>query len=94
MSLEVEIYMNQFKGFFEKNPDQLKTLIGNINPEMFYDKIREIAEKNNAEEKPIEPTRNQVLDVLVEMNGGKAISEKKLKKLPFMEHSMGLICLN
>lgn len=94
MSLDVEIYMNQFKGFFEKNPEQLKILIGNINPEMFYNKIRETAEKNIAEERPVEPTRNQVLDILVEMNGGKPVSEKKLKKLPFMEHSMGLICLN
>ena len=34
-NLDIEIYMTNFKGFFDKNPDQLKQLIGNIDPEKF-----------------------------------------------------------
>jgi hypothetical protein len=94
MSLEVEIYMNQFKGFFEKNPEQLKTLIGDVDPEKFYSKIKDLAQKNLLDEKPIEPTRKQIIDILVEINKGVAVDEKKLMNLPFMKHHMGLICLN
>jgi hypothetical protein len=94
MSLEIEIYMSQFKGFFNKNPDQLKILIGDVEPESFYVKIRETVEKNVTEEKSVEPTRKQILEILVEINSGVPVDEKKLMKLPFMEHRMGLICLN
>ena len=94
MSLEIEIYMSQFKGFFSKNPDQLKILIGDVEPESFYVKIRETVEKNVTEEKSVDPTRKQILEILVEINSGVPVDEKKLMKLPFMEHRMGLICLN
>ena len=94
MSLEIEIYMSQFKGFFSKNPDQLKILIGDVEPESFYVKIRETVEKNVTEEKSVEPTRKQILEILVEINSGVPVDEKKLMKLPFMEHRRGLICLN
>ena len=94
MSLEIEIYMSQFKGFFTKNPDQLRILIGDVEPESFYVKIRETVEKNVTEEKSVEPTRKQILEILVEINSGVPVDEKKLMKLPFMEHRMGLICLN
>jgi hypothetical protein len=91
-NLDIEIYMTNFKGFFDKNPDQLKQLIGNIDPEKFYDGIREIVEENSKEnEKPLEPTRKQIIGLLVDLN----INTKNVKKvLPYMEHHMGLICLN
>jgi hypothetical protein len=91
-NLDIEIYMTNFKGFFDKNPDQLKQLIGDIDPEKFYDGIREIVEENSKEdEKPLEPTRKQIIGLLVDLN----INTKNVKKvLPYMEHHMGLICLN
>ena len=91
-NLDIEIYMTNFKGFFDKNPDQLKQLIGNIDPEKFYDGIREIVEENSKDdEKPLEPTRKQIIGLLVDLN----INTKNVKKvLPYMEHHMGLICLN
>ena len=91
-NLDIEIYMTNFKGFFDKNPDQLKQLIGDINPEKFYNGIREIVEENSKEyEKPLEPTRKQIIGLLVDLN----INTKNVKKvLPYMEHHMGLICLN
>ena len=91
-NLDIEIYMTNFKGFFDKNPDQLKQLIGEINPEKFYNGIRNIVEKNSEEdEKPLEPTRKQIIELLVDLN----INTTNVKKvLPYMEHHMGLICLN
>jgi hypothetical protein len=91
-NLDIEIYMTNFKGFFDKNPDQLNKLIGNIDPEKFYSGIREIVEENSKEnEKPLEPTRKQIIGLLVDLN----INIKNVKKvLPYMEHHMGLICLN
>jgi thioredoxin-related protein len=91
-NLDIEIYMTNFKGFFDKNPEQLKQLIGDIDPEKFYNGIREIVEENSKEdEKPLEPTRKQIIGLLVDLN----INTKNVKKvLPYMEHHMGLICLN
>jgi hypothetical protein len=91
-NLDIEIYMTNFKGFFDKNPDQLNKLIGNIDPEKFYSGIREIVEENSKDdEKPLEPTRKQIIGLLVDLN----INTKNVKKvLPYMEHHMGLICLN
>lgn len=91
-NLDIEIYMTNFKGFFDKNPDQLKQLIGEIDPEKFYNGIREIIEENSKEdEKPLEPTRKQIIGLLVDLN----INTKNVKKvLPYMEHHMGLICMN
>ena len=61
-NVDIEIYMNNFVGFFKRNPDQLKILIGEINPEDFYSEIKNIAEKNLLDEKEIIPTRKQMVD--------------------------------
>ena len=69
MSVDIDIYMAQFKGFFEKNPQQLKMLIGDVNPEKFFDGVRSIVEENTKkEDSPLEPTRKQILEILVEIN--------------------------
>lgn len=91
-NLDIEIYMTNFKGFFDKNPEQLKQLIGEIDPEKFFKGIRVIVEKNSEDdEKPLEPTRKQIIELLVDLN----INTTNVKKvLPYMEHHMGLICMN
>jgi hypothetical protein len=69
-------------------------LIGDVNPEKFFDGIRYIVEENSKkEDTPIEPTRKQILTLIVDLNGGtKEIVEKRL--IPFIKHHMGSICLN
>jgi len=90
--LEIEIYMSNFRTFFEKNPKQLVQLIGDVNPELFYEKIRKVVEENSkSEAKQIEPTRKQMIDLILELNG---IPSNVEKVIPFMTHHMGLICLN
>ena len=94
MSVDINIYMAQFKGFFDKNPEQLKLLVGDVNPEKFFDGVRYIVEENSKEDdKPLEPTRKQLINLILDLNGGtKETVEKRL--IPFMEHHMGSICLN
>lgn len=80
--------MKNFEGFFEKNPSQLKKLIGNNDPKKFYDGIRSIVESNAVDEsKQIEPTKKQIIDLILEIN--------RPKKTPsFYSHHMGNICMN
>lgn len=88
-NLEVEIYMTNFKGFFDRNPDQLKKLIGEINPEKFFDGVRKIVENNSTnEDKPLEPTKKDLIDLIVKLNRGTIVN------LPLLEHHMGNIFLN
>jgi hypothetical protein len=86
--------MTNFVGFFKKNPDQLKILIGDFDGEKFYDKVRGLATKNHEEEKEVAPTRQQMIDLLVSMNNERELSDIKKVVKPFMEHHMGNINLN
>lgn len=90
--IEIEIYMSNFRAFFDKNPKQLVQLIGYNDPELFYNKIRKIVEDNSkSESKPLEPTRQQMLDLVLEINGASTNSKKNV---PFISHHMGIIGLN
>jgi hypothetical protein len=89
--LDIEIYMSNFRTFFEKNPKQLVQLIGDIDPEKFYEKVRKIVEKNTEDGKQTEPTRQQMIDLILELNG---VPSNLEKLMPTMSHHMGLICLN
>jgi DNA replication initiation complex subunit (GINS family) len=93
-NVEIEIYMTNFVGFFKKNPDQLKMLIGDFDGETFYEKVRSLAIKNQEEEKEVAPTRQQMIELLVSMNKERELSDIKKVVKPFMEHHMGKINLN
>ena len=93
-NIDIEIYLSKFKGFFDKNPEQLTILIGKIEPQLFYDGIKEIVTENSKTERPLEPSRNQIMDLLVKINTGKTPEEvRKITNL-FLSHHMGKICLN
>ena len=91
-NLDIEIYMTNFKGFFDKNPDQLRQLIGDIDPKKFFNGVKKIVEFNSEDdEKPLEPTRKQLIDLIVKLNGDKKGVDKVM---PHMQHHMCLICMN
>jgi len=91
-NLDIDIYMNNFKGFFDKNPEQLTQLIGLIDSEKFFDGVRSIVEENSKdEERTLEPTRKQLIDLIVKLNGNKTGVDKVM---PYMQHHRGLICMN
>ena len=91
-NLDIEIYMTNFKGFFDKNPEQLNQLIGAIDSEKFFEGVRKIVEENSKEEeRALEPTRKQLIGLILDLNGKKSNADKVI---PYMEHHMGLICMN
>ena len=93
-NLDIEIYMTNFIGFFKKNPDQLEILIGKLDSEVFYGKIRDLATENLEAEKEVAPTRQQMIDLLVSLNSERKTEEIKKVVTPFMDHHMGKIPLN
>jgi hypothetical protein len=95
-NLEVDIYINQIKGFFEKNPDSLKELIGDLDKEKFYNNVRKIAIKNFEENDDVTLSKDQMLNIVVEMyNDLKQESKTKsnVEKV-FENFHFGKICLN
>ena len=93
-NVEIEIYMTNFIGFFKKNPDQLEILIGKLDSELFYNKIRDLATENLESEKEVAPTRQQMIDLLISLNSERKTDEIKKVVTPFMDHHMGKIPLN
>ena len=91
MNVEIEIYFRNILNFFETHPDQLVTLIGSINKEKFYDKVKHAAQENFEKSQEPELTRKQMVDLIWELH----IEEtKKLKRNPFVSTEYGTICLN
>jgi hypothetical protein len=66
-NVDVEIYMNQLIGFFENNPNDLMDLIGTLQKDEFYIKLRERVEKNLKDGNDIVLTRDQILNVVLEL---------------------------
>lgn len=92
--VEIEIYMSNFIGFFEKNADQLSILIGDILPKIFFDEVRKITEENLNQNKEMELTKKQLIDLLVNLNSKKNKKDIKTTTSIFFDHHMGNINLN
>ena len=93
--LDVEIYIKQFVDFFEKNPNDLLDLIGDVLKDEFYKKVKEQSTINYNDGKDVNLTRNQLIDIVVKLKKGAPSSktEKVLNGL-FEETKFGTICLN
>lgn len=64
---EVEIYMNQFKGFFEKNPNDLTNLIGDSKIEDFYYEVKQQSIKNYENGDEVSLTQKQIIEIVVRL---------------------------
>jgi hypothetical protein len=69
-NVEVELYMNQFITFFEKNPNDLLDLIGDSEKDLFYDKVRQRCIKNHKNGDDITLTNRQIMEIILEMKNG------------------------
>ena len=90
--VDIDIYVSQVISFFDKNPNELHILIGDLDRDYFFNKIREIAEKNHENGEDINLTRSQMIDIVVKMH--EEIKEQRVVNVPFMETKFGDICLN
>jgi len=92
MNVDVQIYLSEFKRFFNQNPDDLANLIPLNQKDKFYEMVSELAAENEKNGKEIPLTQKQLIDVCVEINGVK----KKTPKLDpsIIETIYGNIFLN
>jgi hypothetical protein len=94
-NIDVEIYVSQLISFFETNPNDLITLIGESVKEKFFDKIRKQCYKNAEDGDEISLTQKQIIDIVVELkteelsHGGTIIIHDV-----FEQNKVGIFCLN
>ena len=68
MNVDVQIYVSNFVKFFTNNPNELKNLIGVAEPESFFTKVEEVANKNFDNGEDVELTQKQMIGVILELN--------------------------
>lgn len=91
-SVDVDIYISQVIRFFETHPDELRNLIGDLNKDDFFTKIKEISLKNHKKGDDAQLTRKQLLELVVEMNN--EFKQKNKVDTIYYETIYGPICLN
>ena len=67
MSVDVEIYISGFINFFEKNPNDLMALIGDLQKDEFYQKLRKKCENNFKDGKDIVLSKEQIVETVLEL---------------------------
>lgn len=93
-NVDVEIYINQFIAFFENNPNDLILLIGEMDKDMFYGKVKERCYNNLDSGEEISVTRQQLIDIVLEIkSGGKPTKIIDIDKV-FKKTNYGYFCLN
>jgi hypothetical protein len=78
MNIEVEIYMSNIIKFFNENPNDLYNLVPKSMKLQFFDKIKEFAIKNADKGEDPSLTRQQLIDVCVEINGKSTSNTPKI----------------
>lgn len=95
MNVDVEIYLNQFFSFFEKNPNSLIELIGGLDKNIFYNKIKEQCYINLNKGEDVAITRSQIIEIIGNLfkNQKNETIIEKTNRL-FQDTKFGLIYLN
>jgi len=70
-------------------------LIGNLNKEIFYERIKILSDKNYSDNGDAALTKKQMVDIVVDMFNevNKPVEEKKINSI-FLDTKFGQICLN
>ena len=66
-NIDVEIYISQMITFFEKNPGDFMDLVGEVQKEEFFQKMKEKSIENYEKGKDFVLTKQQIIDVVVEL---------------------------
>ena len=93
--IDVEIYVSQMIRFFESNPKDLFTLIGNLNKEIFYERIKLLSDKDYTDNGDAALTKTQMVEIVVDMfkEVNTPVEEEKINNI-FLDTKFGQICLN
>ena len=46
VKIDIDVYLSGVKNFFEKNTELFATIVGDMDTETFFERVREIANKN------------------------------------------------
>jgi hypothetical protein len=103
-NVDVEIYVSQLINFFENNPNDLIDLIGDVQKDEFYQKVRKKCEENVNKGDDIVLTKDQIIDIVIELKMPELENKLKPKKVKvdmiieidklFKKTKYGLIGLN
>lgn len=94
-NIDVDIYVNQLITFFDKNPNDLIDLIGDLLKESFYEKVREQCIKNSEVGDEVSLTQKQIINIVVELKKVKSIEYDKTKLHSIVQETkFGSIFLN
>jgi hypothetical protein len=72
-NIDCEIYISQVISFFENNPNDLMDLIGELQRNDFYQKLRERCENNVDEGQDYVLTRQQMINIVLELKAPELI---------------------
>jgi len=94
-NLDIEIYISNLMTFFDKNPNDLMELIGKLQKEEFFVKLREKCELNFKEGKDIVLTKDQIIETVLELKIPNTLEDKILEiKAVIQKTKFGDIILN
>ena len=74
-NIDVEIYISQMITFFENNPGGFMDLVGDVQKEEFYQKMKEKSLENVEKGEDFILTKQQIIDIVVELKAPE-LSEK------------------
>jgi hypothetical protein len=98
MNVDAEIYLKNLIGFFETNPDQLKNLIGELDKDKFFSKVRDKVYSNIKEDKEeFILTRKEMIDIIKDLfDENTPLTEEQSFEMEaqFMKTEFGLFSLN
>jgi hypothetical protein len=65
MNVDVQIYLSNFKSFFNNNPNDLINLIGDGDKDKFFELVQESVIKNYEKGEDLELTKKQLIDIML-----------------------------
>ena len=65
MNVDVQIYLSNFKLFFNNNPNDLINLIGDGDKDKFFELVQESVIENNEKGEDLELTKKQLIDIML-----------------------------
>ena len=65
MNVDVQIYLSNFKLFFNNNPNDLINLIGDGDKDKFFELVQESVIKNYEKVDDLELTKKQLIDIML-----------------------------
>lgn len=68
MNVDCEIYIKNFVSFFNNNPSDLESLIGNIQKDIFYQKVREEVHRKCDKGDEFVLSQQELIKILVELH--------------------------